>query len=445
MSFAAGKLVSVARKVRFGAFEVDLQNRELRKLGLRLKLQHKPFQILEILIHAQGQLVRRTDLAKQLWPDLHVSFDRSLNTAVNSLRQVLGDSSQNPRYIETRSGLGYRFIAPVEEVAAPAPDSASPPVSNAEAHRDYLQGRYFLNKLSDEDLHKSVAYFEAALKQNPGYAPAHAGMADAYIMFALLNLMPPGEAYARIERAARSAVEAVPDLCEAHATLATVKRIFERDWAGAEGEHARALELNPRSEIAHQQYGTFLAAAGRAEEAREAFRRARELDPLSLTIHAEAAWSLYVARDFAASAEQCWQALVMEPKFAAAQHILGLAYEQMGMIEEAVVELENARTCAGDRPCVVAALAHVHARAGMAAEADELLKRLRETALRRYVSPYWYGLAHAGLEDREGAFGWLEKARQERDVWLTWLKVDPRFQPLQSDARFGALLRDCGL
>src|SRR5581483_1677338 len=117
--------------------------------------------------------------------------------------------------------------------------------------------------------------------------------------------------------------------------------------------------------------------------------------------------------------------------FAAAQHILGVAYEQMGMIEEAVVELENARTCAGDRPCVVAALAHVYARAGMPAEAHALLNRLQETSLRRYVSPYWYALVNAGLQDCEAAFGWLEKGRQEQDVWLTWLKVDPRFEPLR--------------
>jgi len=102
------------RWLRFGVFEVDLKDRELRKRGLRIKLQQKPFQILRLLLETPGDFVPRDHLARYLWPDLHVSFDRSLNTAVNSLRSALGDSSRNPRFIETRSGLGYRFIAPVE-------------------------------------------------------------------------------------------------------------------------------------------------------------------------------------------------------------------------------------------------------------------------------------------------------------------------------------------
>ena len=171
MSSVAGKLMS-AGKFRFGAFEVDLENRELRKHGLRVKLQHKPFQILELLLCAPGRLVMRNELAERLWPCLHVNFDRSLNTAVNALRQALGDSRGNPRFIETRSGLGYRFIAPVEELgrqtdrvlATAAPESRvrSKTTTNPEAHADYLKGRYFYNRLSEDDLHKSVAYFESA-------------------------------------------------------------------------------------------------------------------------------------------------------------------------------------------------------------------------------------------------------------------------------------------
>src|ERR1039457_7531030 len=115
MSFPAPKSMSVSPKLRFGPFEVDLENRELRKHGIRIKLQRKPFQILEFLLQRPGQLVMRNDLAQLLWPGMHVSFDRSLNTAVNALRRALGDTSRNARFIETRTGLGYRFMAPVEE------------------------------------------------------------------------------------------------------------------------------------------------------------------------------------------------------------------------------------------------------------------------------------------------------------------------------------------
>lgn len=439
-SSAAEKHATDARKLRFGAFEVDLGNRELRRRGLRVKLQHKPFYILEILLQAPGELVRRTDLAQRLWPGLHVNFDRSLNTAVNALRRVLGDSSQNPRFIETRTGLGYRFIAPVEEVPEPA-DARAEPARDREAVRACLQGRYFYNKLTEEDLHKGAAYFEAALARDPGCALACAGLADIYCMFALLNTLPAGEAYPRAKGHAMAALRADPDQGEAHASLAWTKRLFEWDWAGAAVEHVRALELSPDSATAHQQYGAYLAAAGRPEEAVRELQRARELDPLSLLNNVEIAWALYAARDFARAAEESWKALVMEPKFAAAQHTLGLAYEQMGMAEEAIVELHNARTCAGDHPAVLAALAHAYATAGRLSESYETDRTLRDLAQRRYVSPYWHGIVHAGFGDRDAAFASLERACRERDVWLTWLRAEPRLDPLRADPRFADLLR----
>ncbi|SRR6266852_1223509 len=102
--------------VRFGAFEVAFESRELRKHGMRIQLEEKPFLILELLIENAGQVVKRKALCEKLWPDTHVAFDHSLNTAVNKLRSVLGDLAQSPRFIETRPRLGYRFVAPVERV-----------------------------------------------------------------------------------------------------------------------------------------------------------------------------------------------------------------------------------------------------------------------------------------------------------------------------------------
>src|SRR5580658_11036983 len=124
MSFPAPKM-NPSPKLRFGPFEVDLENKELRKHGIRIKLQRKPFQILEFLLHRPGQLVMRNDLAQLLWPGMHVSFDRSLNTAVNALRRALNDASRNPRFIETRTGLGYLFLASVEEVGTGSPRTAA--------------------------------------------------------------------------------------------------------------------------------------------------------------------------------------------------------------------------------------------------------------------------------------------------------------------------------
>jgi DNA-binding winged helix-turn-helix (wHTH) protein/Tfp pilus assembly protein PilF len=451
MSFPAPKSMSNCPKLRFGQFEVDLENRELRKHGTRIKLQRKPFLILEFLLQRPGQLVMRPDLAQLLWPGMHVSFDRSLNTAVNALRRALGDASRNARYIETRTGLGYLFIGLVEEVGAAGGARAEAGIqlvhsnaATAEAPQDCLKGRYFCHKLTEEDLHKGVAHFNAALAQDPSCAFAYAGLADAYCLSALLNMGPPGEIYPRAKEMALSALRARQDLGDAHASLATVKRLFEWDWAGAEAEYLTALVLSSNAAMVHHAYGTHLAAKGQVEEALRELRRAEEIDPLSPMVNVGVAWVLYVARDFQGASEQCWKVLAMEPKFGAAQYTLGLAYAQMGLIEEAIVELRNARTCAGDQPAVVAALAHVYACAGESREAAGILGELENLSQRRYVSPYWLGLVYTGLGERARALEFLHRAYQERDVWLTWLGVEPRFDVLRMEPLFQELVRKVG-
>ncbi|HXM42655.1 MAG TPA: winged helix-turn-helix domain-containing protein [Bryobacteraceae bacterium] len=452
MSFPAPKSVSVRPKLRFGPFEVDLENRELRKHGIRIKLQRKPFQILEFLLQRPGQLVMRNDLAQLLWPGMHVSFDRSLNTAVNALRRALGDTSRNARFIETRTGLGYLFMAPVEEVGVAASARAEAGIqlvrsnaANAEAPQDCLKGRYFCHKLTEEDLHKGVAHFNAALAQNPECPFSYAGLADAYCLSALLNMVTPAEIYPRAKQMALSALRVRQDLGDGHAALATVKRLFEWDWAGAEAEYLTALVLSSNSAMTHQAYGAHLAATGKAEEALRELRRSEEIDPLSPVVNVGVAWGLYVARDFQGASEQSWKVLAMEPKFGAAQYTLGLAYAQMGLAEDAVVELRNARICAGDQPAVLAALAHVHASAGESSEAAGILGELESLSQRRFVSPYWLGLVYAGLGDRARALELLDRAYAERDVWLTWLGVEPRFDVLRTEPRFQELLRGVGL
>ncbi|HLY17284.1 MAG TPA: winged helix-turn-helix domain-containing protein [Bryobacteraceae bacterium] len=434
-------------KMRFGPFEVDIDNRELRKHGLRIKVQRKPFQILEFLLRTPGQLVMRDDLAKHLWPGLHVSFDRSLNTAVNALRRALGDVSRSARYIETRTGLGYRFIAPVEGTVAAESAGMQLVHSNAagEAPQDYLKGRYFCQKLTEEDVHKGVAHFNAALAQDPECAIAYAGLADAQCLAALLNMGMPAEIYPRAKEMAMSALHARQDLGEAHAALASVKRLFEWDWAGAEAEYLTALVLSSNSAIVHYAYGEHLASVGKIEDALRELRRAEEIDPLSPLFTLGVAWGLYVARDFQSAAEQSWKVLAMEPKFGPAQHTLGLAYAQAGLTEDAIVELSNARTCAGDQPAILASLAYAYAAAGDTRAACGMLRELEDLAGRRHVSSYWLSLVYAGLGDYPRALDLLGKAFQERDVWLTWLKVEPRFDGLRREARFQKLLGDIGL
>ncbi len=438
--------VVISMRVQFGVFEVNLRERELRKFGVRVKLQQKPFQILQRLLETPGAFVGREELARVLWPDLHVLFDRSLNTAVNALRRALGDAGRNPRFIESRQGLGYRFIAQVEQIQTEqTPIGVRPQRRGTEAYRDYLKGRYFSNKLTAEDLHKSIAHFESALKRDPGYALAYTGLADTYIQFAFQGMSPARESFAHAKKFAEAALRIDDHLAETHTSIAGVKRYCDWDWIGAEAAYRRALELNSNDPRAHRLYADYLSTMGRSEEAHREIGAAQELDPLSLVINMEMAWILYVARDFQGAVEQSWKTLAMEPRFAPAQNTLGLAYQQLGMMEEAIVELDNARACSGEHPAAQAALAHALILAGRRAEGEILLEQLKRMSRTRNVSRYWLAIVNTALGARDAAFESLHEACENHEAWLVWLKVEPRYDPLREDARFDRLLRRIGL
>ena len=436
------------QKLRFADFEVDLRNRELRKRGVRVRLQEKPFRILELLLARAGELVTRDELLHYLWPGIHVDFGRNLNTAVNSLREALGDTSRSGQFIETRSGQGYRFVAHVEEIyearshRSAAPRAVSSPPG---PYEDYLKGRHFCSKMSEADLYKGVAHFEAAIAQDAHYAPAYAGMSDAYHLFAFFGMLTPREAGRRAHELATRALQLDSSLPEAHSALGTAKTSFEWNWAGAEIAYLRALDLNPNYAEGHRRYAALLSKTGRANEAIERIRRAQELDPMSLGICAEAGWICCMAGHFEKAIEQCWKALDVETQFVPAQYTLGLAYQQSGMTEEALVEFENARTCSGNSPVTTAALAHAYAIGGRPDTAIAILKELQDLSKGRYVSAYWMGLVWTGLNEHERALDELEHACEQRDVWLTWLAVEPRFASLYSHPRFAGLLGAVGL
>jgi DNA-binding winged helix-turn-helix (wHTH) protein/Flp pilus assembly protein TadD len=445
--------------LRFGVFEVNPRERELRKLGLRIRLQQKPFQVLMRLLQTPGEFVAREELARLLWPNLHVLFDRSLNTAVNALRRALGDDGRNPRFIETRPGLGYVFIGSVEHMVEPAAErhaesllhatQTNAPQTNANpngsaAHQEYLKGRYFAGKMTDADFRKSVAYYESALAHDSNCALAHAGLADTWMLFGFYDLLPPNECFARARKSAETALRIDDLLSEAHTSIAAVKQLADWNWPGAESSFQRALKLNSNNPAVHRHYARHLAARGRFAEAVKEIGAAQQLDSLSLVINAEMAWILFMSRDFSGAAEQSWKTLAMEPRFALAQNTLGLAYWQLGMVEDAIVELDNARVCSENHPWAIATLAHVLAAAGKRDEAQEWLAEMNRMSATRRVDAYWFGVVHAGLEDFDLALDSLDQACRERSPWLEWLDVDPRFDQLRKRARFDDIRRRIG-
>lgn len=436
-------------KFRFGAFEVDIRQRELRKRGLRIHLQEQPFKILELLLAARGGLVTRKELADALWPSLHVSFDQSLNTAVNALRHTLGDSSKSCRFIETRAGLGYCFIAFVEEIAernatdSPASQSGANhlPEPGAALTQDYQKGRHFYERFTEAALLQSVAYFESVINRDGHHGLACAGLADSYASLAALNVLSPGDAHAKSHPLVSRALEWSSNSAETQICAGIHLRTFHRDWSASRSSLERALQLNPKSSAAHREWALTCAAQGAFEEALQSAGRAVDLAPISLANNCALSWILYVGGWAQRAYEQAWKTLALDASMPLAQYILALSCHELGLIDEAIAELENARLGWCGNPAATASLAHVYATTGRDEHAQKLIGELQSLAEARYVSPYWLAIASAVSPNSHRALDELERSLQEGDVCLVWLDVDPRFKSLRSNQRFGSLLQ----
>ena len=635
---------------RFGVFEVDLKANEIRKNGLRLKLPEQPFQILAVLLEKRGEIITRDELRNRLWPeDTFVDFDHGLNNAVMRLREVLGDSSENPRFVETIPRRGYRFIAPVEEAhhpsPAPSPSEMGPVPSNGhsevtvrssfesalpealtvparrrsnflwislgmvavavvaavlfyyrhsanavggqtetttslvvlplenlsgdkdqeyfadgmtdelianlakirslrvisrstamaykgthkplseiarelkvdavvegtvlrvgsrvritaelvqvstdhhlwadtyesqigdvlalqnrvssaivseirinltpedrerlaktpgvapEAYENYLKGRFYWNKRTDENLTKAIGYFEEATHQDQQYALAYAGLSDCYAIISatIFGTMPGSVSAPKAKAAAQRALEIDPTLAEAQTALATVKFNYDWDWTGAAAGFERAIQLNPSYATAYQRYSLYLMAMGRTQESFDQINKARELDPLSISINFSVGWRLYMARQYDRAIEQLRNTIEMDPSYELAHVVAGQAYEQKGQFDLAIAELRKAVDLSHGTPMMTSALAHAYARSGKKMEAEELLAQLTVLSKKEYVSPYYFAVIAAGLSDNEGAINWLEKAFADRSNGLVFLQVEPELDGLRSNPRFVGL------
>ena len=647
-----GSTAAVPRILHFGVFEVDLKACELRKHGLRLKLPEQPFQVLAVLLENPGEIVTRDELRNRLWQgDTFVDFDHGLNNAVMRLREVLGDSSDNPRFVETIPRRGYRFIAPVAASAVPAPSVpheeldnvhgpvqaagtqlVEPPVSETpsepvrgrrkfsatgptilvaallmaivlgaallhyrpfsvdktvpvrnkslivlplenlsgdkdqeyfadgmtddlianlakirslrvisrstamaykgtrkplsqiaselsvdavvegtvlrvgnrvritaelvqvstdrhlwadtyesqmgdilalqnrvssaivneirinltpeeqqrlasnpaiapEAHENYLKGRYYWNKRTDENLTKAIAYFEQATLQDPQYALAYAGLSDCYAIISaeIFGTMPAAEAAPKAKAAALRALEIDPTLAEAETSLATVKFNYDWDWNAAAEGFANAIQRNPSYATAYQRYSLYLMAMGRPADSFDQINKARELDPLSISINFSLGWRLYMARQYDRAIQQLRNTLEMDPSYELPHLVLGLSYAQKGSFDLAIPELRKAVELSHGTPLMISALANAYARSGNKAEAEKLLAELVSQSKKQYVSPYYFAVVCVGLGEREKALDWLEKAFADRSNGLVFLKVEPELDDLRSNPRFVAL------
>jgi TolB-like protein/Tfp pilus assembly protein PilF len=327
-------------------------------------------------------------------------------------------------------------VTPQEQVRFAHARPVSP-----EAHEAYLKGRYYWNLRTEEGLKKGIEYFQQAIEKDPGYALAYAGLADSYAVMSAWNLMAPKEGYPRAKAAAFKALEMDETLAEAHVSLGDARYVYDWDWAGAEKEYIRAIELNPGYATAHQWYAEYLSRMGRHNEAIAELKRARELDPLSLMSNAVGGFIFVCARRYDEAIAQCRRTLELNAGFYPAHLNLGWAYEQKKLYDEAITEYQKAKALQEGNPYLAADLARGYAAAGKRTEALKIVSNLRELSKQKYVSPYKVAQIYTVLGDFHQASVWLEKAYDERSYDLTYAKVDPTFDPMRSDPRFQDLLR----
>jgi TolB-like protein/DNA-binding winged helix-turn-helix (wHTH) protein/Tfp pilus assembly protein PilF len=631
-------LADLPHLLRFGQFELDLRTAEIYKEGKRIKLQGQPCQVLALLIERPGELVSREELRKKLWPnDSVVDFDHGVNIAINKLRDALGDSPDNPQFIETLPRRGYRFIAPVRapktsgdgEGEPPAQVASSPAARagpgaiprrrallpallalslvavfffsvrywrgrtvensirsvavlplenlsrdpaqdyfadgmtdelitslaklqrlkvisrssvmrykgtnkplpemarelnvdgiiegtvlrsgnrvritaqliraatdqhlwaetyegnvedvlrfqdevaqavaaeirfklkpetegrlakslsvNPEAYEAYLRGRYhFYDRWTKAGSDAASHYFEEAIAKDPQYAPAYAGLADYYTLGGFTGqLLTSREAMEKAKELAAKALQLDESSAEAHIAMANVLFRYDWNWAEAEKEFKRGIELNLNAPSSYSHYAMYLGVLGRHEEAIAAAKRAIELDPFSALMYSSLGVVLQWSGREGEAAEQERKAIALDPYFPQAHLILARAYEQLGMYDEAIVEHLETDTLDGIDPSAVAGFKRAYMSSGINGYRHKRVEWEKQRAARSGKANYHLiAVLSAELGDTDAAFQSLEKAYQDRLLTMPNIKVAPGLRSLHGDPRFADLVRRVGL
>jgi serine/threonine-protein kinase len=314
------------------------------------------------------------------------------------------------------------------------------------AHNLYLKGRHCLSQRSEASLRRAVDYFELAIQEDPKFALAHSGFADALALLANYGYVSPGETWSRAAAEATSAVLQDEGLAEAHTSLAHVNATHHWDWAGAEAEFQKAIQLNPHYAAARHWFGiACLAPQGRLDEAIQQMEIALELDPVSQIVSRDLAVLYFFRRNYSAAKDQAQLTIDQEPYFYGAYWIMGLVKEQEGEFEEALACFRRALDLVPQNPRMMSALGRCLALAGQTGEARNVLKALDRLGAERYVSPLDPALIQLALEDHDHAFQRLNKLLEYRCFDLIHLPVDPRFDAQRKNPRFTSLIRKLGL
>ena len=277
--------------------------------------------------------------------------------------------------------------------------------------------------------------------------PPYAGLADCYELLgsAPYSTLRPKEAFPKAEAAARKALELDSTLAEAHVSLGYFQMAYQWNFPEARKEFETAMQLRPNYATAHQFYGYYLTALGQLDAAIAERRKALDLDPISPLLHSALGEAYYQAKRFDVTITQNKAALELDPGYAIALVNIGRAYERMGMHQEAREAFEKLLAVVPEDPAILALLGHEYAVSGDKVNASKTLAKLSEVSKKRYVPAIYFAVIYIGLDRRDDAFLWLEKAYQERCEYLVYLGSEPLADPLRGDPRFSKLLARLGL
>lgn len=391
--------------------------------------------IVEGTVGVQGSRVRvtlqliRGATGEHVWAE---DYDREYST-------VPGLQDEVARTIAERIRIG---ISPQQQVAFAQVKTVDPAVEE-----DYLKGEYYLKQRTTDSLHKSIESFEQAIARDPNYAYAYSGMADAYALLGFRGSYPAKDALAKAKQAAQKALALDNTLAQPHASLAFIAETHEWDWATAEREYKRALELNPGDAGIHNLYAGYLMYVGRYDEGIAEARLARDLDPLSLPVNNALAGRLLVAGRNGEAIEQARKTLELNPYYAPAHQTLGWAYLRTSKPADALREFQEAVRLSGpDDLDLRLDLGFAEAVGGKTQDARKILADFLRLNREGRAPAGSIAILYGALGDRNAAFSWLNKAYDERDPQLTYLTVPGRrFEPLRHDPRFTELVKRVGL
>jgi TolB-like protein/Tfp pilus assembly protein PilF len=411
------------------AFQLKGKPRDIRRiaeqLGVRAVLEGSVRRTNDRL-RITAQLVDTTD-GHYLWSE---TYERPL-TDVFAIEDEISSAIVGVLRIKLTGPAGRSLVTRYTE--------------NLQAYHLYLKGRFHWNKRTEGDLYKALGFFEQANKSEPNYAPAYAGMADAYIMLGEHGAAPALSIMRKARAAASRALEIDARLAEAHVSLGSISALYEWNWVEAELHFRRAIELNPSYPTAHHWYGyDYLAPQGRLPEALAELERAHHLDPLSLIITTSVGTIYDMARQHERAREYYEKVLEMEPRFVRAHLSAGRSYLHQNLCHEAIAMFEKARELMPSSPVPLALLAHAYNVSGARAEAERLRQALEQYSRTCSVSSYLLARACLGF-DQDRAFEFLERALDERDPRLPHMGVSPIWDCLRDDPRFAMLLGRMGL